>query len=741
MARQPNPPPDKPSLGREPSIGDFLSQVRHELDRFEQEMAARESRLAAAELQLEEARKKLEKEQAAWTARQGREHDLARKLEEAARQLAANESLLKDRDEQIRVFARNNQTLREQVTQLTRQAADLQAELKDTRQQVEIQTRRAAGLEKQVALLKTTKAPEPARPGPVPSVTARPGGTEPAPASRPAPRGEPASPWMIGFGVAAVLVSAILGAWSYASYKPLYFVSGHVKTRPGDAPTLAACAHRAKVAGLTPGQPDVERGLLTFWLHTRDTRMAVDQVNDAGREMVALFGVSASGPASRPAATAAPEELLRRIAAIDRQLAATTRPATRDDDEGARLVARWMAAEAQRREVDVSLASLASASDDSAVDPASIQIDPAEVQAAEKLDPKLQADIDALHQRDAELGETLKKITDASEAAFKTFDRSIGDATARIERALKEDYGPGIREDLQVLNRSLATWKQASAALAGDWAVQRDALFGGADRLACQSELDRAARHFIDAASGALVQFRQTLDAMGQDTDEPTKGLVLSRALTKDLQPAVDAQQETVRLARSATLNGNLDLATMVQRVSALRKQVGDRRTRIEASMRAKTLASFQDKHEQVLKAQREQLNKRAADLDREIRQHIEDIRALVRRMDQQQASVEQWAALQEERAEALRSLARVERRGGPVENAAIEPAFVEFVPARIEPGEAAERRTVRALLVGFGSLLIFLVGWLAAHGYQTWQRNRRAIEACTRELQVAARK
>ncbi|HPD31017.1 MAG TPA: hypothetical protein PLL20_13550 [Phycisphaerae bacterium] len=739
MARRPDPQSEGRPADHDSSAHGLLGDVRRKLDQIERELTERERKLAEAESRLRDEQARLRKEQAAWSSQHGREMEAQAKLEQAAKLLAKQEALLKDREEQLRVFAAKNQELREQASRLGRDRDETRKRLAEAVEEAEIQSRRAAGLEKQIAVLKNTMETEsavPAQPTTFFAGTSQPD-REAATIDKPG-RSE-SSAALVAFGIIAVLVSAGLGVWSHATYKPLYTVNGHIKTRPGDAVTLSACADLAKADGLPIQEMDVPRGLLTFRLQTREPDQAAARMNQTARHMVALYRSPASAPASRPSSTPQRERIRQQIAEIEHRLEIATRPAFAEQEEGARLVAQWTAAEAQRREVEAALASLSNAETGAEIDPASVRIDARQIQAAVTEDRKLSSEIQALQQREAELSQALKRITDGSDGTFRTLERAIADGTARIDRAMKEEYGARIRESLSDLKQALAAWNEAATAMSSDWAAQRDALAGEADLLTCQTELDRAARQFIDAGSAVLIQFRQRLDAISQDTDEPTKGLVLGRALTKDLQPVVDAQQEIVRLARSATLTGNLDLATIVQQVAGLRRQVNDRRTEIEASLRAKMLDDLKQDREQTIRQRREQLTQRAEDLDREIRGHVENVRALVRRMDQRQAELAEWRRLQDERAAALRSLADVQEQEPPA-GPAVEPVFIEFSGTGIDPGEPGDRRVVRSLLAGFGTLFVALVGWLSVHSYRSWHRGRQAIEACTRELRAATR-
>lgn len=739
MARRLDPQPEGRPAGQDSSAHGLLGDLRQKLDQIERELTARESRLVEAESRLRDEQARFRKEQAAWSSQRGGETEVQAKLGQTTKLLAKQEALLKDREEQLRIFATKNQELREQVSKLGRQRDELQKQLAEAVEQAEIQSRRAVGLEKQIAALKKTVGMESAasaQPTTLLAGTSQPGGEA---AAIDKPGNSKSSAALVAFVTIAVLVSAGLGVWSYAAYKPLHSVSGHIRTRPGDAVTLSACADLARADSLPVHEMDVTRGSLTFRLRTREPDQAADYMNKMGRHMVALYRTSASAPAPRPSSTPQRERIRQQIADIEHRLAVATRPAFAEQEEGSRLVAQWTAAEVQRREVEAALASLSNGESGTEIDPASIQIDASEIQAAVSEDRKLSSEIQALRQREDELRQALKRVTEGSDGAFKTLEQAIADGTARIDRAMKEEYGARIRESLSNLRQALAAWNEAATAMWSDWAVQRDALAGGADLLTSQTELDRAARQFIDAGSARLIQFRQRLDAISQDTDEPTKGLVLGRALTKDLQPVVDAQQEVVRLARSATLTGNLDLATIVQQVAGLRRQVNDRRTEIEASLRAKILDDLKHNREQNITQRREQLTKRGEDLDREIRGHIENIRALVRRMDQRQAELAEWGRLQDERAAAFRRLADIQDQEPPA-GPAVEPVFIEFSGAAIDPGEPGDRRVVRSLLVSFGTLFVALVGWLSVHGYQSWHRSRQTIEACTRELRAATR-
>ncbi len=714
----------------------MLGQFHEQLDNLAKQLSEREAALAEAESKLREEQSRLQKEKTAWAAEHGREQEVRAKLDETVKLLAERESLLKDREEQLRIFATRNQELREQLARLGAARDEVQARLKEAVERGEIQTRRAAGLEKQVAVLQAAASPE-LRRASEPPVAPEPGG---ASAASSAPEAVGLSKRSVILSAAAVIVSASLGIWAYASYAPLVRVSAYVKVSPGDAGTLSACADYAHSNGLLVTEPDVPRGLLVFWLESRDRKDAVEKVNRAGRHMAAMFRTSTSAPASQPASTRERDEISRQIARIAQRLAATSRPWSERSDEGTRLVALWTTAETQRREVDTALASLSSATAGSAADPASIQIAPGEIQAAENADTKLRSEIEALGQREAELADTLKQVTTGAEAALKLLDQVVAEGTARIDRAAQEDYGTKIKAALAGLKQVLVVWKHASAVMSSDWSAQRDALASGADLLVCQTELDRAGQRFIETGSGSIIEFRQRLEGISQDTDEPTKGLVLGRALNKDLQPVVDAQQEVVRLARSATLIGNIELARMVQQISALRKQVADKRSQIEAALRSKILDDLKKDRERTIRERRERLIRRGEDLDREIRGHIESVRALLRRTDQGQSGSSEWSEVRELAAE-LRQLAETERQKPSADVSAVTAVPLEFVEASVESRESPRQRTVRSLLVAFGSLLICLVGWLGVHSYQSWHRNREAIEACARELRSVTRK
>ena len=67
----------------------------------------------------------------------------------------------------------------------------------------------------------------------------------------------------------------------------------------------------------------------------------------------------------------------------------------------------------------------------------------------------------------------------------------------------------------------------------------------------------------------------------------------------------VEARRTLVSAARTVMLADNLDLSAVVQQVSGLRRQVQDRRSRIEATLRQETLANLQAKQKAAGRADR----------------------------------------------------------------------------------------------------------------------------------------
>ncbi len=694
---QPSADTPKASSPREngtPSFSEqLLGEIRERLNRVEGDLSQREKRLAQSERELREAEIQLKAQHAKLSLERDRMKKLfASRLSALEEQLAEQERVLAERDKQ--------------VTRLEQSAGD---------------------------------APPPT-PHPVPEKQPESGFEQAADRTS-------LLRTAVIIGVTGLLASAGLALWVYAHYEPLYRVVGVVTVWPGDAETLAACAEQAGTYDVSVATVDVVTGVLELTIETRDPPAGTAAVDGAGAAIVARFpgpGGRGANATTRPAQAGQRDRLMQHLGEINRRLAKlASRPATDADDQGSRLLASWAAAQAEREAVEASRAALSEKSEGQGLDEASLRPDPARLKAAEQADRQLQAEMEALNQREAELADTLRELLADADDHFDALSRASAAGDARANKALEGNYDESVRGALGTIRRSIADWSQASSVLATVWHDRRESLADSgavADLLDCQGELDRAARTFVNDTNAALVSFSQALESIGEDSDQPTKALVLRAALTRELQTVVDARQRVESIARSVVLTDNLDLAATVQRVAGLRRRVSEQRSRLEASVRREMAGELRARHERQIRAERERLNQRAAALDQEITKCVADARALIARGERERPILTEMIERERDRADTFQAIAAVERSiARELADAANapEPVQVHYVPARAALIGPFDDRLIRALLVGGGSLPAWLVVGVGVQMFRSRQRSRRAIEACTRELEA----
>ena len=735
----------------------LLGNLRAQLDHLEADFSQREEQLAQAEDDLRGAEVRLKAQLGKLALERERlEKDYSRQLVEKTKQLEANAAALQEQRRHNVELVRQQRELSGRVESLARDRDRLAAALGEARQRSEEQQRELAALREQLTHGRgegagdtTTIAGAAAPAAGVEASIEEPGGREEA-------RGEAGiAAWRFSWrhpvtvaGMSILALSGLVAIVSYSRHAPTYRVVGVVTARPGDVETLAVCAEGAAGHGVSVARMNSDRGLLelakksSVELLERD-RQAVDQ---AGQVAVARFVPLASQVrVTKPASEDDRERLVQHIADLDRRLAATASQPTggpTDGEEGERFLAVWAAAERERAEVEASLA--ASSRQRPATLPAEneLQVDPARLRAGERDDQKLQSEIEVLNQRQKELVEALGKLLASGESAFDSFAQSAAHGAAHLSEAGAGGHSETSRRALAEIQKAITDWSEASSALAQAWREQRESLAdSGADPLPCQAELDRAGRAFVDAASSGLVQFRSAMNAINQDSDQPTKSLVLHSTLTRELQPVLDARQAVESAARSAMLADNLDLVALVQRVSGLRRQVEERRSAIESSVRRQVRADLQGKQEQVHVAEGERFRRRASELGALIGGYVAEGRALIAAGGRQRTRLARLIELEHERAETLKELAGLESARARQLAELKPPPEVHYVPARVESTGSSGHRLGRAFLAGGGTLLAGLAVSVGFHLLRSWQRTRKTIDTYTRELRAAARR
>ena len=558
-------------------------------------------------------------------------------------------------------------------------------------------------------------------------------------------------PWLstaITIGVVGLVVSLGLGRWEYSRYEPMYRAIGVVTVPPGDSDTLYACRDEAASRNLANVHADLETGLLELVAENADPLKARAQVNDVGQSIASRFasGSAETAPAEEgPALAVERERLAERVGEIGQRFTQLARQATdAADDRGAALLESWSKAQGERVQVDASLAALGGESGDGPNE-AQLQIDPARLKAAERADLKLQADTEALTQKAAAFDGLLHELLAKGEPSFGALAEAATAGDARVGQALEEDHNQNIQSSLQTIRASIAEWSKAASAMAAVWGEQRGSLTAEsskADPLACQEKIDAAARRLIDDTSAAQVAFDEALEAIGQDNEEMTKGQVLRRRLTQELQGLLEARRAAESAARSLMLTGNLDLRTMVPQVKGLRQRVREQRSLIEAGLRRQLLAELRSVGEEKIRAEREVLTRRAGDLDQIIDKCMADAREMIRGDDQQGSALTEAVELGRELADLVKTAAEGEQSAARRHADAAEPAVaVHYVPVRVPYKVSVGKQLTRGLLVGAISMLVCVLAGAGLHIVRSSRRSKGTIEAYTRELQAASRR
>jgi hypothetical protein len=177
--------------------------------------------------------------------------------------------------------------------------------------------------------------------------------------------------------------------------------------------------------------------------------------------------------------------------------------------------------------------------------------------------------------------------------------------------------------------------------------------------------VETAARDFLDSTRNSLGLIQKSLDAIGQGGDEPTKRLVLRNSLAQRIQPALDAREALAAAVRQVTAAENIELATLAEGVGGLRVQVQTRRARLEQDLRDQLLADTRAAYErnmQQLRAQRDDLARKAAALESAIVKSAAEALSLLGGSQGREAALSDWLQLARTRSDLTARLAALDR-------------------------------------------------------------------------------
>src|SRR5207237_10610522 len=123
------------------------------------------------------------------------------------------------------------------------------------------------------------------------------------------------------------------------------------------------------------------------------------------------------------------------------------------------------------------------------------------------------------------------------------------------------------------------------------------------------------------------------LETIGEGGEEPTKRIVLRNTISRHLEAAMSAEKAAVQSAEPLLSTENAELGGLVQALSGLTTQVGERREAIAATVRGDGLRKAQLAFEQDLlktRVEHEQWLKRAAELDESLLEHNTKVLSLL---------------------------------------------------------------------------------------------------------------
>ena len=91
-------------------------------------------------------------------------------------------------------------------------------------------------------------------------------------------------------------------------------------------------------------------------------------------------------------------------------------------------------------------------------DEAAVPIDPARLKAAEQADRRLQADVEAVRQREAAFADTLRRLLADGDASFDAMSRAAAAGETHVAKALQGDHSGGVRQSLGAVRAAMTDW-------------------------------------------------------------------------------------------------------------------------------------------------------------------------------------------------------------------------------------------------------------------------------------------
>lgn len=761
------PAPPAPS-GETSGAARLLDEIRERMERLEGNLSLRERRLGRVEKALREADARLQSERAQFTSeRDAIERDLSERLNQRERQLADTTRALEEHRKRLGAqLARERETLLK-IERLTRERDEATAQLEKTRREHSEHQQQKRELETRLTderrLRRGSIRADCAHPG-IDAQPALPLVIYPAWLERWFERFEPirarwgrlSPPQQMALRAAAValpVMSLLITLTVFVRYPTTYRVTGLVTSAARDGDLLAVVARQSAIPGVDLHARPHE-GILEIAATTHDGSHAVSQIDALARSIAER----ASQPATRPATFADRAErrgqLLARLAELTVDPEAATRPSSQQTGSipafaQARpadmptnpltLLADLESVLTRRESLSNRLAQIAKGL--AAKTPETATISPDELQAILADDPRLQADMEVLAGREGELTAALVEILNGTRIRLDELPHRAIEADKAVAEELSKPQDPDVTEALTAIRDALDDWRRSAESLAASWKDQKAALETAgpdADPGARQAAMETAARKFLDTSGKALSTLRTSLDAITQGGDEPTKRLVMRNGLAQRLQPVIESRDGLAAAAQRAVATENVDLAGLLGRVTGLRAQVVDRRTRLEQSLRQQKLDAAQDEHERqiaALRQEREQSLKTAEELDETLVTQAVKVFWMLRDTSEGHTALVNRLNVERSRAEVLAELRGLDEADDRELAALPPPVELRTLAAAATDITRLGNRLGGAILGGLAPLLMAVLIALGLAAARYWRQSRESIEDYAKAL------
>lgn len=667
------------------------------------------------------------------------------------RQIAELQKLTADRDRQL---ATSKDASNSQLEQARTAQADAQRQLQDRQQQLQLVQSRLQAFEQQtkakdkrIAELQAAVAQAAAKLEYAAAQSA-------ARAATGAVDAESNQRWP-HFARVALVVTVIAGLASAGLTTYLYERARASTSRsagctiilPGaNTQAVQQCAALAAQHSDIVATPDLKLGRVELTVSARSGHAAILRLDEVAKAIVATLpppAPIAAPPASQPEG----QRLAARILESHRQAAAMSQPAGSEDIHAADLVAQYKALQAERRKINDTLADLARRVEDKPAVPSSADVTADQIAKAEAANPQLQAELEALRQREEQLTGRLRIAVDAAAVQFRSIHKALATVDGEFDKLLKDEHPEEVTKQLQTMRESLKTWDRAVSGLDTQWQTLRKALqnAGTVDALAVQASLQKSAQTFVADTTAATNDLTRAVNAISQGQDQTTKRLVLRNNLVKQLSPVTTTQDAVLTAARSAILTDNIELTAIVQRLYSLRKQVDQRRSLIATGLRQTRIVQLQQNNAALLSQIREeqsQLKQRAATIDADLLRLGDAGTQAAASLAGLAGSLNSQTSMQQREIQDLLQLVSLHEQYAQKMASLPAPPGPTYTPARMLIGTATAPSPATALLIGImpvlvSSLALLITGLIAAS-----RRSRNTIEEYARSLKdMAGRK